>query len=136
MAAVRHVCECISRRAAYLVSAGLATLINKMNEPRVTVGIDGSLYRFHPHFHTLMQEKISQLIRPGIQQYWHGAEIPERPRDDSALRWWGVQKKNSQGLYTGLYSRSNPLSLILDTLLRELAVYIQAFADNVVLMLK
>ncbi|CAH0683152.1 unnamed protein product [Spodoptera exigua] len=67
MAAVRHVCECVSRRAAHLVSAGIACLLNKMNEPRVTVGIDGSVYRFHPHFHTLMCEKISQLVRPGIQ---------------------------------------------------------------------
>lgn len=67
MAAVRHVCECVSRRAAHLVSAGIACLLNKMNEPRVTVGIDGSVYRFHPHFHTLMCEKIAQLVRPGIQ---------------------------------------------------------------------
>ncbi|CAH4033798.1 hexokinase type 2 isoform X3 [Pieris brassicae] len=67
MASVRHVCECVSRRAAHLVSAGIATLLNKMNEPRVTVGIDGSVYRFHPHFHTLMCEKIAQLVRPGIQ---------------------------------------------------------------------
>lgn len=66
-AAVRHVCECFSRRAAHLVSAGIATLINKMGEPHVTVGIDGSVYRFHPHFHHLMVEKISQLIVPGIK---------------------------------------------------------------------
>ncbi|XP_049872312.1 hexokinase type 2 isoform X2 [Pectinophora gossypiella] len=67
MASVRHVCECVSRRAAHLVSAGIATLLNKMNEPRVTVGIDGSVYRFHPHFHTLMCDKIAQLVNPGIQ---------------------------------------------------------------------
>lgn len=67
MAAVRHVCECVSRRAAHLVSAGLAVLLNKMDEPRVTVGIDGSVYRFHPHFHALMCEKIAQIIRPGLQ---------------------------------------------------------------------
>lgn len=66
-AAVRHVCECFSRRAAHLVSAGIATLINKMGEPQVTVGIDGSVYRFHPHFHHLMVEKISQLIVPGVK---------------------------------------------------------------------
>lgn len=67
MAAVRHVCECVSRRAAHLVSAGIAVLINKMGEPRVTVGIDGSVYRFHPHFHTLMCEKIAKLVQPGLQ---------------------------------------------------------------------
>ncbi|KAK9751484.1 Hexokinase [Popillia japonica] len=64
---VRFVCECVSRRAAHLVSAALCTLLNKMNEPHVTVGIDGSVYRFHPHFHNLMMEKISHLINPHLK---------------------------------------------------------------------
>lgn len=64
---VRYVCECVSRRAAHLVSAGAATLINKMGKDNVTVGIDGSVYRFHPHFHDLMTEKIAQLVTPGIK---------------------------------------------------------------------
>ena len=64
---VRYICECVSKRAAHLVSAGAATLINKMGQENVTVGIDGSVYRFHPHFHDLMCEKIAQLITPGIK---------------------------------------------------------------------
>lgn len=64
---VRYVCECVSRRAAHLVSAGIATLINKMDEKSVTVGIDGSVYRFHPYFHDLMTEKISELVHPDIE---------------------------------------------------------------------
>ncbi|XP_034665738.1 hexokinase type 2 [Drosophila subobscura] len=63
---VRYICECVSKRAAHLVSAGIATLINKMDEPFVTVGVDGSVYRFHPKFHNLMVEKITKLIKPGI----------------------------------------------------------------------
>ncbi|CAG0898463.1 unnamed protein product [Darwinula stevensoni] len=66
-ASVRYVCECVSRRAAYLVSAGIATLLNKMKRPKVTVAVDGSVYRFHPHFHDLMTAKISQLLKPGIK---------------------------------------------------------------------
>ncbi|XP_014599221.1 PREDICTED: hexokinase type 2 isoform X2 [Polistes canadensis] len=58
---VRYVCSVVSRRAAHLASAGIATLLNKMDEPHVTVGIDGSVYRFHPHFHDLMTAKISEL---------------------------------------------------------------------------
>lgn len=58
---VRYVCSLVSRRAAHLVSAGIAALLNKMGENNVTVGIDGSVYRFHPHFHDLMTEKISEL---------------------------------------------------------------------------
>lgn len=64
---IRYICECVSKRAAHLVSAGIATLLNKMNEPVATVGIDGSVYRYHPHFHNLMMEKIGQLVNPGIK---------------------------------------------------------------------
>lgn len=34
---VRYICECVSSRSAHLVSAGIATLINKMNVQSVTV---------------------------------------------------------------------------------------------------
>lgn len=64
---VRYICQCVSRRAAHLVSAGVATLINKMGEESVTVGIDGSLYEYHPHFHNLMVEKVGMLISPGTK---------------------------------------------------------------------
>lgn len=36
---VRYICECVSSRAAHLVSAGIAALINKMDEPIVTVSL-------------------------------------------------------------------------------------------------
>ncbi|XP_023313527.1 hexokinase type 2 isoform X1 [Trichogramma pretiosum] len=58
---VRYVCSVVSRRAAHLASAGIATLLTKMAENNTTVGVDGSVYRFHPHFHDLMVEKISKL---------------------------------------------------------------------------
>lgn len=63
---VRYICECISSRAAHLSSAGIATLINKMDESSVTVGVDGSVYRFHPRFHDLMMEKIRTLVHDHI----------------------------------------------------------------------
>lgn len=59
---VRYVCECISRRAAHLVSAALTTLVLKMGDPDITIGVDGSVYRFHPKFHDLMTEKIKELL--------------------------------------------------------------------------
>ncbi|XP_042862101.1 hexokinase type 2-like isoform X1 [Penaeus japonicus] len=64
---VRHVCECVSRRAAYLAGAGVALLLNRINEESVSVAVDGSVYRFHPHFHNLMVEQVSQLVKPGIK---------------------------------------------------------------------
>lgn len=36
---VKYICECVSSRAAHLVSAGIATLINKMDEKNITVSI-------------------------------------------------------------------------------------------------
>lgn len=64
---VRYACECVSRRAAHLAAAGVAVLLNRIGEESVTVAVDGSVYRFHPHFHNLMVEQISQLIKPGIK---------------------------------------------------------------------
>lgn len=64
---VRYICECVSRRAAHLVSAGIAALINRMDENNLVVGIDGSVYRFHPKFHDLMTAKIRELIKPDVK---------------------------------------------------------------------
>ncbi|VVC35408.1 Hypothetical protein CINCED_3A007830 [Cinara cedri] len=64
---VRYICECVSKRSAHLVSAGLAALLNKMGEKTVTIGVDGSVYRFHPYFHKLMVEKVKQLVSPEIK---------------------------------------------------------------------
>lgn len=57
----------MTRRAAHLASAGVATLINKMNVESVTVGVDGTLYRKHPYFHDLMIDKILDLISPNVK---------------------------------------------------------------------
>ncbi|KAK2163269.1 hypothetical protein NP493_1471g00019 [Ridgeia piscesae] len=64
---VQYICSTISSRAAYLASAGIATLLNRVNLPNVTVAVDGSLYRFHPHFHRRMMEKTKELLDNGIQ---------------------------------------------------------------------
>ena len=63
---VRYICEAVSRRAAHIAAAGVACLLNKMGQQHVTVAVDGSVYRFHPHFHDLMVDKIGQLINPGL----------------------------------------------------------------------
>ncbi|XP_069702988.1 hexokinase type 2-like [Periplaneta americana] len=65
--AVRYVNEHWVRRAAHMVSASMATLVNKINEKTITIAIDGSLYRFHPHFHDWMMEYMTPLVNPGIK---------------------------------------------------------------------
>lgn len=69
---LRYICECISRRAAFLCSAGLVTLLHKINRPKVTIGIDGTLYRLHPTIHDLMVEKMQELCDPNIQVIFDG----------------------------------------------------------------
>ena len=60
--AVRYVCESISRRAGFMVSAGITALLKKMDYHDVVVAIDGSVFRFHPHFPNIMKSRISQLM--------------------------------------------------------------------------
>uniref|UniRef100_A0A0N5AW15 Phosphotransferase n=1 Tax=Syphacia muris TaxID=451379 RepID=A0A0N5AW15_9BILA len=65
-ASVAYVCKLVSTRAAYLCAAGVATLLNRMQKKFVTVGVDGSVYRFHPTFPRLLGEKIRELIDPEL----------------------------------------------------------------------
>jgi len=46
--------------------AGIAVLLNRISKPKVTVAVDGSLYRFHPHFHQLMMTMTKSLVQPGL----------------------------------------------------------------------
>ncbi|KAJ8965326.1 hypothetical protein NQ314_004212 [Rhamnusium bicolor] len=39
----------------------------QVGEKRITVGIDGTLYRFHPHMHTQIIEKMKELMDPSIK---------------------------------------------------------------------
>ena len=58
----RDVCAAVSIRAAKLASAGLAAVIVKTGRQSLTVAIDGSLYKKHPKFHTLMLTSLEQLV--------------------------------------------------------------------------
>ena len=41
--------------------SGIAALLWRIRRPCVTVGVDGSLYRFHPRFQENMTKIIEQL---------------------------------------------------------------------------
>ena len=47
---LKYICQSVAIRASVLAAAGVAALLNKMARRSVTVGMDGSLYKFHPHF--------------------------------------------------------------------------------------
>ncbi|KAI1718064.1 hexokinase domain-containing protein [Ditylenchus destructor] len=59
---VAYVCSVVSTRAAHMCACGIATLLKRMNKPYVTVGVDGSVFRFHPTFETLLNQKIDDLV--------------------------------------------------------------------------
>nr|XP_033803895.1 hexokinase-2 isoform X2 [Geotrypetes seraphini] len=64
---VKEVCTVVARRAAQLCGAGIAAVVDKIRENRnldflrVTVGVDGTLYKLHPHFSAVMQKTVKEL---------------------------------------------------------------------------
>ncbi|KAL3125666.1 hypothetical protein niasHT_002266 [Heterodera trifolii] len=59
---VAYVCSLVSARAAHFCACGIAALLKRMGRPIVTVGVDGSVYRFHPTFKFLLDHKIDELV--------------------------------------------------------------------------
>lgn len=57
----------VSTRAAYLIAAAVSTIIHKIRRPHTTIGVDGSVYRFHPHFHHLLNKKMTDLVDPAYK---------------------------------------------------------------------
>ena len=51
----------------WCVSVAVSVVIERVGLNDVTVAVDGSLYRFHPHFKQLMYNKISQLLPSNLQ---------------------------------------------------------------------
>jgi len=44
------------------VWSGIATLVRRVDKPIVTVGMDGSFYRFHPEFERTLTKTIKELL--------------------------------------------------------------------------
>ncbi|XP_062242884.1 hexokinase HKDC1-like [Platichthys flesus] len=69
---VKEVCGAVSRRAAQLCGAGMAAVVEKIRENRgldhlsITVGVDGKLYKLHPHFSEVLQE-TARVLAPQCQ---------------------------------------------------------------------
>ncbi|XP_040129039.2 hexokinase-3 isoform X2 [Ictidomys tridecemlineatus] len=64
---VLEVCQAVSRRAAQLCGAGVAAVVEKIRENRgleeltISVGVDGTLYKLHPHFSSLVAATVREL---------------------------------------------------------------------------
>lgn len=72
--AIRQVCEAVSTRAAHLCASGVAALLEKVminrrvagfrTDQNMTVGVDGTVYKKHPHFRRLLEAKVRELLPP------------------------------------------------------------------------
>ncbi|XP_050302604.1 hexokinase type 2-like [Anthonomus grandis grandis] len=69
MTSLRYVCRCVSRRSAHLVAASLCVLIKKMDEPYTVVAVDGSVYKYHPHYRRVLEEKMKELLSGEDSKY-------------------------------------------------------------------
>lgn len=59
---LKQVCAAVSKRAARLAAAGIATIVKKTNRHTTTIAIDGSLFKKHPKFKHYMEETIRQIL--------------------------------------------------------------------------
>jgi hexokinase len=67
LAVIRYICECVTCRAAELAGAGIASLVNKIGRRRVTIGMDGSLYKFHPHLGRRINQSMKRMVNDSIK---------------------------------------------------------------------
>lgn len=49
------------RKRSDIDIVGISVLLDRVSKQDVTVGVDGSLYRYHPKFHNLITEKVAAL---------------------------------------------------------------------------
>lgn len=64
---VKEVCTVVAKRAAQLCGAGMAAVVDKIRLNRglktlkISIGVDGTLYKLHPHFSAIMQKTVKML---------------------------------------------------------------------------
>ena len=73
--AQRLTCELLTRgvciSTCMCLCVAVAVVVQRVGLNDVTIAVDGSLYRFHPHFKQLMTKKIAQLLPDHMQVSYH-----------------------------------------------------------------
>jgi len=59
---VRYVCQCVSIRAAKLISAACVALLNKIGDKDVKIAVYGDLYHLHPYLGSNIESKVKHLM--------------------------------------------------------------------------
>ncbi|CDQ73073.1 unnamed protein product [Oncorhynchus mykiss] len=66
--ATRRVCQVVSTRAAHLCAATLAAVLRQIRDNkaaerlRTTIGVDGSVYKYHPQFARRLHKMVRRLV--------------------------------------------------------------------------
>ncbi|XP_070203569.1 hexokinase-like [Littorina saxatilis] len=64
---VRYVCKTVLKRAADLAAAGVATLINLLDVPEVSVAIEEDIDESHSEFLKHLEKRASELVNPKLK---------------------------------------------------------------------
>ena len=96
---LKFISQSVAIRAAVLSAAGVAALLNKMGRRNVTVGMDGSLYKFHPHFQ-VGWPRLTSHLSPLYFQSRMTAKI--RDLVDQSIHFQLVLSEDGSGRGAGL----------------------------------
>ncbi|XP_053406528.1 hexokinase-like [Mercenaria mercenaria] len=64
------VCQLVVIRAAELVAALLACTVDRVEEQKIGIAVDGSVYKNIALFRDVLEEKTKDLIKPGTDCYF------------------------------------------------------------------
>uniref|UniRef100_A0A4W5RJ39 hexokinase n=1 Tax=Hucho hucho TaxID=62062 RepID=A0A4W5RJ39_9TELE len=151
---VKEVCGTVSRRAAQLCGAGMAAIVDKIRENRgrnqmnITVGVDGTLYKLHPHFSRILKDTVKALAPQCDVEFvlsedgsGKGAALitavqhHRQPRSDSifcGFRWYALPEGAAAAkgyklreLGNGLCSDTNPTATV-----KMLPTFVRSIPDG------
>lgn len=46
--------------------SAIAALMQVLNQPKILVGVGGALIQYHPTYHAMLKEKLSELLPPVV----------------------------------------------------------------------
>jgi len=60
---IKSICKTISRRAARVAAAGVFATLLQLNRKKVTVAVDGSVFKLYPMFHHRLRDAVESMIQ-------------------------------------------------------------------------